>query len=421
MASSIITNGAGHVAEALPILDEVNQELCSNSEDRAFWWEAMSGTLATLLQANNYSDEAQRHYLRWFYQWVAPALGPRPINGKPYYGSSLTHDLSPFEFSINWKEKSRKQIIRFAFEPTTKQAGTATDPINQLGAKAFMNTISKEVPGLDLTWFNLLLKATNVPSGGVDDAIAKYPPNFPRYRAVVAFDLEHSGDLMVKSYFLSLWHALQSGIPINTIISDAVRACNGPDGLSYDGSMDAIMSYLSTFEGQEDAPLACLLSNDCVAITPGTRLKVYIISEADSLTKINEMYHLGGRLKGAHIATSLEGIRELWYHLFGLEGSDPTANDKVCVDKMKCVFVYEMRSTYGSEPDLDVKLHIPMWQLGKSDGQLSEMMASWFESHGHLDFAARYKSDLNKALYVSTLFFPFSHLIGVSSSWPIKT
>jgi DMATS type aromatic prenyltransferase len=277
-----------------------------------------------------------------------------------------------------------------------------------------MNTISKEVPGLDLTRFNQFLEATNVPSDGVDNAIAKHPPNFPRCRVVVAFDLEHSGDLMVKSYFLPHWRALQSGNPANTIVADAVRACNGPDGLSYDGSLDATMSYLSTFEGQEDAPLAWLLSNDCVADTPGMRLKVYVLSEADSLTKLNEMYHLCSRLKGAHIAASLEGIRELWYHLFGLDGSDPTANDKVCVDKMKCVFVYEMRSTHGSEPDLDVKLHLPMWQLGKSDGQLSEMMASWFESHGHPEFAARYKSDLNKALYV--LLHPFSFPFFFSST-----
>ena len=330
----------------------------------------------------------------------SPGSGATSYQRQTLLRSWLTHDLSPFEFSINWKEKSRKQIIRFAFEPTTKQAGTATDPINQLGTKEFMNTISKDVPGLDLIRFNQFLEAINVPSDGVDDVIAKYPPDLPRCPAVVAFDLEHSGDLMVKSYFLPHWRALQSGILAKAIVSDAVRACNRPDGLSYNGSVDAIMSYLSTFEGQEDAPLAHILSNDCVADSPGMRLKFYILSEADSLTKLSEMYSLGVRLKGAHIAASLKSIRELWYHLFGLSDSDPTANDKVCVDKMKCIFAYEMRSTHGSEPDLDVKFHIPMWQLGKSDGQLSELMASWFESHGHPDLAARYKSDLNKALYV---------------------
>ena len=64
MASSITSNGVGHVAEALPILDEVIQEIHSDSEDRAFWSEAISGSPATLLQANQYSDEAQSHYLR---------------------------------------------------------------------------------------------------------------------------------------------------------------------------------------------------------------------------------------------------------------------------------------------------------------------------------------------------------------------
>ena len=49
MASLITLKGVSHVAEALSILDEVNQEIRSNSEDRAFWWEVMSGTLATLL------------------------------------------------------------------------------------------------------------------------------------------------------------------------------------------------------------------------------------------------------------------------------------------------------------------------------------------------------------------------------------
>ena len=132
-----------------------------------------------------------------------------------------------------------------------------------------MNTNSKDGPGLDLTRFTRLLEPSHVPSDSVDDTIAKHPRRFPRCRAVIAFDREHSGDLMVKVYFLSHGSALQSGIPAKTIISHAVRACNGTDGLSYDGSLDAIMSYLSTFEGQKDAPLTWILFDDCVSDTSG--------------------------------------------------------------------------------------------------------------------------------------------------------
>lgn len=400
MASSTTPNEVSHVANPLSILHQVNQEIHLDSEDRAFWWGALSESLASLLQANQYSNEAQLHYLRWFYQWIPPALGPRPIDGKPYYGSWITHDLSPFEFSLNWKEKSSKQTIRFTIEAVTKQAGTATDPINQLGAKHFLNEISKDVKGLDLTRFNHFLEATNVPDECVDDAIAKHPAGFPRSRVWVAFDLEHSGNLMVKSYFLPHWRAIQSGISANTIISDAVRACNGSDGSSYDASLAAIDSYLSTFTRQEDAPQIGLLANDCVSDTAGSRLKIYFRSQADTLNKAKDMYHLSGSLKGANIAAGLKGISDFWYHLFGLDSSDPAAADKACIGEHKCIFVYEMRSTQGSEPDIDVKFHIPMWQLGKTDNEVSELLASWFESHGHPDLAARYQSDLKTALYV---------------------
>ncbi|KAI1497646.1 aromatic prenyltransferase [Biscogniauxia marginata] len=397
MASSTTPNGVSHVAKSLPILSQVNREIHPDSEDRAFWWGALSEPLASLLQANQYDNEVQLHYLRWFYQWILPALGPRPVGGKPYYGSWITHDLSPLEYSLNWKERSPSQTIRFTIEAVTKQAGTATDPINQLGAKEFLNTISKDVPGLDLTRFNHFLNATNVPDNCMDDAIAKHPSYFPRSRVWIAFDLERSGSLMAKSYFLPHWRAIQSGIPAKTIIFDVIRACNKTDGSSYDGSLAAIESYLSTYARQDDEPQVGLLSNDCVTDAAGSRLKVYFRSSVDTLAKAKDMYHLGGRLRGANIAAGLKGISDFWYHLFGLDSSDTTADDKVCVGEHKCIFVYEMRSTQSSEPDIDVKFHIPMWQLGKTDGQISELLASWFESHGHPDLAARYKSDLDTA------------------------
>lgn len=413
MASSTTSNGLSHVAESLPTLNQVNQEIRPNGKDQAFWWNVLSETLASLLQANQYSKEVQLHYLRWFYRWITLALGPRPVDGTPFYGSWITHDLSPIEFSLNWKEKIPKQTIRFTIEAVTRHAGTATDPINQLGAKEFLTALSKDLQGLDLTRFNQFLDATNVPDDCVDDAIAKHPSHFPRSRVWVAFDLEHSGNPVVKSYFLPHWLACQSGVSVNTIVSDAVRACNGSDGLSYDGSLAAINSYLSTFTRQEDAPQMGLLSNDCVVETVGSRLKVYFRSSADTLNKAKDMYHLGGSLKGANIAAALKGISEFWYHLFGLDSSDPAAADKVCIGEHKCIFVYEMRSTHSSEPDIDVKFHIPMWQLGKSDNEISELLASWFASHSHSDLAARYKSDLNAALYVPTpshypeVVFPF--------------
>lgn len=398
-------NGASHTTKTLPLLSQVNKEIHEDSEDQAFWWQALAEPLASLLKANDYSEEVQLKYLRWFNKWIPKALGPRPVNGKPFYGSWITHDLSPFEYSLNWKEKSSKQTIRFTIEAVTKQAGSASDPINQRGAKEFLEAIQKsgDMQGLDLTRFNQFLKATNVPDDCIDDAIAKHPAHFPRSRVWIAFDLEQSGKLMAKSYFLPHWLAIQSGTSANKIINDTVLECNK----GYEGSLEAIKSYLSTFDPPESAPQMGLLSNDCLADTPGMRLKAYFRSSADTLNKARAMYNLGGRLKGTSMDASLKGISEFWYHLMGLDSSYPASDDKVCVGEHKCIFVYEMRSTEGPEPDIDVKFHIPMWQLGMTDGQLSEKLASWFETHDHAGLAARYKSDLNTALYV--LSFSVAH------------
>ncbi|CAN8106532.1 unnamed protein product [Discula destructiva] len=396
MSRATTSNGVSHVRDYLPLLSQLDQEIHQDNKDRDFWWGALSEPLASLLQANQYSKDVQLSYLRWFHTWVLPALGPRPVDGKPFYGSWITHDLSPLEYSLNWKEKSAKTTVRFTLEPVTKHAGTAADPINQLGAQEFLNSISADVPGLDLTRFHEFVKATNVPEDCIDDAIAKHPSHFPRSRVWIAFDLEHSGSLVAKAYYLPHWLAIQSGISANTIIFDAIRASNtAAHGASYDGSIAAIESYLST---QQNAPQVGLLANDCVADTAGSRLKVYFRSAVDTLAGAKDMYHLGGRLKGPTVAAALKGISDFWYHLFGLDGSDPTSDDKICVaGEHKCIFVYEMRSTQGSEPDLDVKFHIPMWQLGKTDAQLSDLLASWFESHGDHDLAGRYKSDLETA------------------------
>ncbi|KAJ8108563.1 hypothetical protein OPT61_g8088 [Boeremia exigua] len=398
MASTTTPNGVSHSTKSLPILDQVNQEVRSNSEDEAFWWHILSEPLASLLQANQYSTEVQLHYLRWFQKCIPSALGPRPIDGKPYYGSWITHDLSPLEYSLNWKEKSAKQIIRFTIEPVARQAGTAADPLNQLSAKEFLTGLSSDLPDLDLARFNQFLDATNVPNDGVEDANAKHPAHFPRTRVWVAFDLEHSGTPVAKAYFLPHWLAIQSGVSTNTIVSDTVRACKGSDGLSWSGSMAVIDSYLSTFTRPEDAPQMVLLSNDCVVDTPDSRLKVYFRCSTDTLNKVKDVFHLGGLLKGSNIAVSLKAISELWCHLFGLDSSDPAAADKVCIGEHKCHFVYEMRPDKSSEPDMDVKFHIPMWQLGKTDTEISDLLASWFASHGHSDLAARYQSDLKAAL-----------------------
>lgn len=385
-------------ASTLRAFDQINQEIQSNKQDKEFWWNAFSQSLATLLETNHYGEEEQFYYLRWLHRWVMTSLGPRPVDGKPHHGATLTHDGSPLEFSLNWKEKKADQTIRFTIEPCSRKSGSAADPLNQLAAKDFLIAMAKDVSGIDLTRFNLFLSETNVPNEAADEALSKYPTGIPRARTWVAFDLER-GSIVVKAYFNPGFKAISTGESINTIVFDAIRKCNGPVG-SYDGSIEVLDSYLKTFSGSE-APQIGLLSHDCVVDSPASRVKAYVVAPVNTLAKAKDVFGLKGRLSGPDMAAGLKAVGDFWCHRFGLNSSDPDTDDKeVLAAGSRCIFVFEMRPAAEGQkrPDIEVKWHMPASWLGQTDVEVCEVLSTWFQKHSHSDLAERYQPDLKAAL-----------------------
>lgn len=380
-------------------VDQADEAIQIHNEDEVFWWNAFGQSLGTLLKTSRYSDKEQVYYLRWFQQWITGSFGPRPVDGKPHYASSFTYDGSPMEYSLNWKEKKTDQTIRFTAEPCSRQAGTAADPLNQLAAKNLLTAMTKDVSGIDLTRFNIFLSETNVPDEAVEEVLSKLPPYVPRARVLVAFDLERGG-IVAKAYFNPALRSLYTGKPVNTIVFDAIRKCNGPAG-SYDASINVLSSYLETF-GAGEAPHIFMLSNDCIADSPASRIKVYVGAPVvNTLAKAKDVFHLGGKLSGPAIAAGLKAVSEFWCHLFGLSISDQDVDDKeVPIAETRCVFVFEMRpGTNGQKgSDMEVKMHMPGSWFGKTDAQVCQVMSTWFQKHGHPDLAKRYQSDLALAL-----------------------
>lgn len=378
--------------------DQVSQEAQSNREDQDFWWGALGQSLATLLKTNQYGDQKQLYYLRWFHQWIMSSLGPRPIDGKAHYGSSFVYDGSPVEYSMNWKEKKVDQTIRLTTEPCSRKSGTAADPLNQLAAKDLLTAMAKHLIGIDLTRFNIFLSETHVPDEAADEVLSKLPPGVPRARVLVAFDLER-GDIVAKAYYNPALKAISTGTPTKTVVFDAIRKCSGPAG-SYDASVEVLDGYLETFDAGE-GPHIFTLSNDCVVDSPASRIKVYVIAPINNLTKAKDVFHLGGRLSGPTIEGGLKAVGEFWSHIFGLGSSDSDIDDKeILAGESKCVFVFEMRPTTKGQKgsNIEVKMHMPASWLGKTDAQVCEVLSTWFQNHGSPDLAGRYQPDLVSAL-----------------------
>ena len=383
---------------SLPPLDQVNQEIQSDRDDQEFWWDFFSRPLATLLKTNRYDQEEQLYYLRWFHQRIMRSLGPRPVNGEPHYISSLTYNGSPVEYSLNWKEKKVNQTIRFTTEPCSRKAGTTADPLNQLAAKDLLIAVAKDISGVELTRFNLFLSETNVPDEVANEAVSKLPPGVPQARTWIAYDLER-GNIVVKAYFNPELKALQEVTPANTLVFDAIRKCNGPAG-SYDASIEVLDSYMKTCGGSE-APHIGLLSTDCVVDSATSRIKVYMVALVNTLAKAKEIFNLGGRLSGPNSAKGLKAVGDFWCHIFGLSSSDSDLDDReVLPAGSRCFFVYEMRPTAEDqkEADIEVKWQMPASWVGQTDAQICEVLSTWFQKHGHSDFAARYQRDLMSVL-----------------------
>lgn len=383
----------------LSAFDQVNREIQSDDGNHIFWWDMFGQSLATLLKTCQYSEKDQLFYLRWFRQWVLQSLGQRPLNGIPHYQTTFTVDGSPLEYSLNWKEKAG-QTVRFTFEPCYEEAGTSADPLNQLASKKLLTAMAKEVPGIDLTRFNIILEETNVPNEAAEKVVSKLLPGIPRVRVVVAFDLEKGG-LMAKAYYTPILKAIHTGVPTKTVAFDAIRKCNGKHG-SYDATSKTLGDWMDAHDGP-DGPQVFLMSHDCVADSPASRIKVYVLAPVRSLAQALDTFSLGGRLSGSAIEAGLGSVRSFWCHLFGLDMSKLSKSD-IKKDSQpegsRCLCVYEMRPSTSDQPgtNVEVKLHMPGAWLGQTDAKVSEVLSSWFQKHGGSDFAARYQNDLAATL-----------------------
>ncbi|KAK7947141.1 dimethylallyl tryptophan synthase GliD1 [Apiospora aurea] len=154
-------------------LDAVNNDFACDREDREYWWTTLSPSLAALLERSAYGAQDQQYYLRFFHAHIAPALGPRPRYGKPFYSSGLTHDNTPMEFSQDWKENSPdQQLVRYTIEPVARASGSASDPFNQNTGREVLGRIAQDFPGIDLQRFDRFFQETFVPYEASDMAIS---------------------------------------------------------------------------------------------------------------------------------------------------------------------------------------------------------------------------------------------------------
>jgi DMATS type aromatic prenyltransferase len=376
--------------------DSVAQSLGFPNEHQKFWWRATAPSLGHLLASCQYSEEDQLAHLRWYHRFIIPALVQRPIPGqKAQFEPCPVFDGSVCEHSVNWRELDRARTVRFTIEATGFQAGTATDPFNQDESKHLLRNMAREVRDLDLKQFELFVNEFFLPSDTAETLMPQLPAGTPLSQVWIAFDLLRGGKLMAKVYFMPILKWIHAGAATTkTLVFDAVRKHNGEYG-TYDGSIALLNSYLESFASGEK-PVVEMVAIDCLD-SPHARIKIYLRTGVNTLTKAKQTYCLGGRLSGEVIEAGLEALAELWPILFRLPADDNIENTEVFPRGSYCGCAVEMRPGHA-EPE--TKIHIPVRKIQGTDAQLCESLSTWFKGRGHGDFAAAYKKDLMAALYV---------------------
>ena len=178
----------------------------------------------------------------------------------------------------------------------------------------------------------------------------------------------------------------------------AARKCNGQYG-SFDDSIELLDDYINSFgshvTNRDQAPVIEMVAIDCVD-SPNSRIKMYLRTACNTLTRVKDQYTLGGRLDGEVIEAGLEALNELWPILFRLEdtGTD-FENTEVFPKGNYCGCAIEMKPGHRIPV---TKIHIPVRKIDGTDAQLAKSLSHWFKKRGNSTFADTYIKDLASAL-----------------------
>lgn len=357
-------------------------------QDQEFWWKSTAPSLSRLLENAQYSKEQQLNHLRWYHEYILPALGPAPARAK--FKPCPVFDGSAVEHSINWKETEQKPTVRFTIEANSYDAGTFEDPFNQLAAERLVRRLAAKSSDFDTRQFDIFVDALFIPKDRAKQLDSKVTAEMPRSQIWLAFDLLRE-KVLTKVYFMPVlkWH--DTGIPTGKLVLEAVRKCNRP-GTNYDNATSILGGYLGSFEAGQ-GPVVEMVAIDCVD-SPSSRIKVYLRTGVNTLRKAKSQYTLGGRLSGKSIEQGLQALTELWPILFRLEG--PSIEDiEIFPEGSYCGCAIELRP---GDAELETKLHIPVWKTGGTDAQICQSLSTFFTDRGHGGFAAEYKTNLAAAL-----------------------
>ncbi|KAF9871291.1 aromatic prenyltransferase [Colletotrichum karsti] len=376
-----------------------------SEENSQFWWDEISHPLYSLMQSAGYSVEDQEQYADFVNRFVVSSLGPRPNTNKagarlPHFDSFCSDDFSPAELS--WNVGLTRSKIRVGSEPIGPFAGTSKDPFNQDEPEVVMSRLLRYGKGdVDAELWEFFKKHLHVEAKHANTIVSKMAPNEHMTTNTISFDLE--GDHPApKVYFYPIPITLLTNNYAGELITDVISQLPLNLMPSFDYVRDFVYKYKHERDNINILRLE-LIAFDAIKPTDA-RFKLYLRMKETCLARVEEVYSLGGSLKGPEIEGGLELIRSFYMHVLGLTAPE---EDLPRSTHRTAGIIFNMEIMHDRREPLP-KVYIPVRHYGGTDLRIAQSLSNFFRACGFTHLADTYVEAVQKAFPTQD----FSNTIG---------
>lgn len=365
----------------------LSQTLTFKTDDEKEWWHSMAGTLARAMQSFGYDDEALYNQLNLFYECILPYLGvfPRHENNDTRWLSTLCPHGTAIEPSLNISQN----IVRYSVEPVGPRAGTDDDPHNTNVLWECLERIQRFDNRVDLTWFRHFASRLmlNKEEG---DRFASMPkaalrPGQGQYG--FAMDLKGARS-MFKGYIFPGVKSKMSGISPSQLVFSAIREVD-PEDL-----IEEPLARLEDYITNAPPTLRVIFMGFDMLEPRDSRIKIYTVDQDVSWNRVQDLWTMGGRLKGQSIQEGLKVLRELW-DLLQIPTGIRTNDIEHCALGKRVNYLFPTIMNWTMLPGHEDPMpQIYLVTFGMEDSHISAALATFFGHLGWTQLAQDYSKNL---------------------------
>lgn len=294
--------------------------------DARYWRSLLEPQLRGLLSAAGYDSPSS--WLSGVSDLLAnySVLGPKPDSGGPTWPSFISDDFSPIEYSISISPKNT--IVRFAFEPISRDSGTSGDPVNSRTPARYSADLQRRC-AFDTTWLAQIREAMMLRDVSKGRTIPDRCKGLTQ--EVFAFDLE-TDKPRLKIYAMpdakiSVAGAEQQFQRRDEVLASALARCG------FSESWETVNSYLHHLRSTQPAFAGFPEALGWDAVDPArARMKIYVRYKEADLQNVLEHLDLGGKLQSEYIDELKYAATEMW-NVFGAREALMTGDLAIPVER----------------------------------------------------------------------------------------